>query len=227
MLTSVRHQLTQAGFTQAEIESMHKSLYEEQLKMDLPSASDDGDVEDAAGNGYTTWKATPSSPIPVSNGSISGGAYQGTLGSNSVNSGNSIGNVGGVGGNVGNIPQVWGTYKTSSTQNIALQKNAIVTATKSKLRYVIIKQDGSTLEMREQPSITPREMIGICKLMSLIATYVGVVLGDVQGVYNVNISWSKLIKELAIEKHFVEGMLPHSYNQDDEVLDIFLYDPPQ
>ena len=96
---------------------------------------------------------------------------------------------------------------------------------KTKVRYVIVKTDGSSLELKEQPQITPREMIGLSQLMSLISVYMATaVLGNPYQDYNFTIKWSELIKNLSIEKHFIGGRPAHNYN-DVEVLDIFLFDP--
>ena len=68
--------------------------------------------------------------------------------------------------------------------------------TKKNIKHVILKKDGTALELVEQQSISLREMIGICKFISLVAsmsTSVGLA---------VNIQWSELIKNLNIENHF-------------------------
>jgi hypothetical protein len=108
---------------------------------------------------------------------------------------------------------------------VGQQLNLVSPLEKTKVRYVIIKKGGSTLELQEQDAITPRELIGLAKLMNMVSTFTTVVLGTVGGGYNFHIVWSKLISQLGIEKHFVDGLPVGDYNNDDEVLDVFLIDP--
>lgn len=124
---------------------------------------------------------------------------------------------------------------TLTTSSLAQQppkhrwSNLIIGSTKgvkkSKVRYVIVKQDNTTLELREQPTMTPQEMIGITKFISLVSTYTTLILGEAIVEYNFHIRWSELIESLGISKHFVPGLAPAEYDNDaNEVLDILLYD---
>lgn len=98
--------------------------------------------------------------------------------------------------------------------------------TKKKVRYVIVKDNLDTLELKEQPTITPHEMIGISKFVAMVSTYTTLILGQAVISYNFNISWSEIISNLGIEKHFVPGQTLSQYDNDNsEVLDILLYDP--
>lgn len=164
----------------------------------------------------TVW----SSGAPTtSNSNVSGGGYltgSGTL-------------TGSVGQAVAS-GTIWG--KTPATHpNMSIQYNAVPQSTpgvmnKSKLRYVIIKEDSTSLELKEQPTISPREMIGLTKFINLVATYSLAIKGDFSGAYNLNICWSELIKDLQIDKHFVPGSVS-SYNTTSDTLDVILFDPPQ
>lgn len=98
--------------------------------------------------------------------------------------------------------------------------------TKTKVRYVIVQADLSTLELKEQPTITPQEMIGLSKFLGLVSTYTVLILGQAVINYNFNIKWSDIIANLGIQQHFVAGQaLLHYDNDNSEVLDILLYDP--
>lgn len=113
--------------------------------------------------------------------------------------------------------------KTGWNQINSLSKAQPVT--KTKVRYVIIKSDKTTLELRELSTITPQEMIGISKFLGLVTTYTVLVLGQALVSYNFNIKWSEVINSLDIAKHFADGKDPSDYDNDNEVLDILLYDP--
>lgn len=98
--------------------------------------------------------------------------------------------------------------------------------TKTKVRYVIAQADGTTLELKEQATITPQEMIGISKFLGLVSTYTVLILGQAVISYNFNIKWSEIISNLGITKHFVPGLALDQYDNDNsEVLDVLLHDP--
>lgn len=98
--------------------------------------------------------------------------------------------------------------------------------TKTKVRYVIAQDDGTTLELKEQASITPQEMIGISKFLGLVSTYTILIVGQAVISYNFNIKWSEIISNLGITKHFVPGLALDQYDNDNsEVLDVLLFDP--
>lgn len=168
-----------------------------------------------AGGGTTTTTTGGGvgSPVP---------AQQWPYGSTSTGNGSTITSTGNGATNYtvrsGATPQV-----TWNTINSLAQPKPV---TKSKARYVIIKNDKSTLELKEQSTITPQEMIGISKFLGLVSTYTVLILGQAIISYNFNIKWSEIIASLGITKHFVPGLALEDYDNDNsEVLDILLYDP--
>jgi hypothetical protein len=62
------------------------------------------------------------------------------------------------------------------------------------IKYVIVKRDGTRVELEEQQKISLREMIGICKFINAVSIY-----GTSP---SVKMEWSALIKNLNIENHF-------------------------
>jgi hypothetical protein len=104
-------------------------------------------------------------------------------------------------------PFAVGTASTNSSVTFGLPA-------KYKVQYIIELTDGQTLQLKEQPFITPREMIGLCKLINMvsIATQVGL-----------KVMWSDLITELAIDRHFVSGSSRNSYTDADTQY-VFLID---
>jgi len=104
---------------------------------------------------------------------------------------------------------------------ISVNKPAITivnsNASCTKIRYVIIQQNGDMLELTEKKTITPREMIGICKFLNIVAACCS------HGRMKVN--WTELTKTLKIENHFEKPkvVISNSSNQSD-VLEVQLHD---
>jgi hypothetical protein len=84
---------------------------------------------------------------------------------------------------------------------------------KKGVKYVIVQKGGSKLELVEQQTISPREMIGICKFINAVS------MATTQA-STTKMRWSDLIQNLKIEKHFQ----PMS-NQDSDYHYIYLNDP--
>lgn len=92
---------------------------------------------------------------------------------------------------------------------------------KTSMRIIVCKKDGTTLELKEQNQITPQEMIGISKFMTLVST----VLSSTSTSYNINIQWSDVITSLGISNHFVAGKTVNQYLAiETDILDIMLHD---
>ena len=89
-------------------------------------------------------------------------------------------------------------------------------------QYIIVLEDGMCLELDEQLQITPREMIGICKFISVAQTAVGLAMNG----HSISMCWSEFIEMLALERHFTVGLTDYNlYPKDNEVIHIFLFDP--
>lgn len=87
---------------------------------------------------------------------------------------------------------------------------------KHSVAYVIVLADDSCLELEEQPSITPREMIGICKFIMMASA-----ANNLD-----NISWSMLMSTLKIARHFKITHASHDqYDAASNVLYVKLFDP--
>lgn len=113
-----------------------------------------------------------------------------------------------------------GAYGIISTAPIpSMNVNQYTGMTKTKVRYIVVKNDGSTLELREKSTITPLAMIGISKFLSLISVFAGNA-----SVNSISISWTDLIDTLSIKDHFVNGLHEDDYPDDDDAFNIFLYD---
>ena len=82
----------------------------------------------------------------------------------------------------------------------------------SNITYIVKCKDGRSLTLQEEKSITPREMIGISKFISVVSAMAANVRGEVR--------WSELITNLGIERHFKEVQ---AVNPD--ILQIILTDP--
>jgi hypothetical protein len=118
------------------------------------------------------------------------------------------------------------SFSNSLLANYSLKTNPAIKllsgVDKRKVRYVIVENDLSTLELKEQSTVTPEEMIGICKFISLVSTMTVVYMATTP---DFNIKWSELIDSLNIRRHFTAGLSPSEYDSDDsDVLDILLFD---
>jgi hypothetical protein len=90
------------------------------------------------------------------------------------------------------------------------------TTPKSDVQYIIVTGDGDCLEMVEQSTVSPREMIGICKFINIVTQ---------AQVDNLCIVWSDMITNLGIDRHFKNaGLTETDYDDDTPILNVFLYD---
>jgi hypothetical protein len=107
----------------------------------------------------------------------------------------------------------------SNTTTIATPRKVV----KDKIAYVIVKTDGTQLILSEQSVLTAQEMIGITKFLSVVSATTNAVSAALSQGYNLQINWSQVIKDLAIERHFVTwtGTPGAATN----VFEILLYDP--
>jgi hypothetical protein len=92
---------------------------------------------------------------------------------------------------------------------------------KSRISYVVVCNDGHTLELAEQQSLTAREMIGIAKFINTVTGYAMALAAGA----NIVVVWSELINKLGIQRHFTAGLDVDQYDEDGDVLHIFLVDP--
>jgi len=149
-------------------------------------------------------------PMAGSSGSASGWPAGG------INIPVGAGSIGGLGG------AGLGGAGISINGGLNSQMTAAVLLTptvKNNVKYVIVPEDGSPcLELEEQKTITPREMIGISKFINMVNNMIS---AD----FVLFVNWTSLIKNLGIERHFVQG-LPNmpSYDQDNDTLYLFLFD---
>jgi hypothetical protein len=91
---------------------------------------------------------------------------------------------------------------------------------KTSVVYVVVFDDGSTLQLQEQSIITPREMINIAKFINMVTNYcVAGIAGQ-----SFDVKWSDLVMSLKIDKHFVSGPRHANYDTSTDVLYVFLMD---
>ena len=116
-------------------------------------------------------------------------------------------------GSIGAVSAWSGPVANSLTYPVTLN---IPSQPVSEVQYVIVDRAGNCKEMNVSKAITPREMIGICKFIS-IAT--------ISRLDHVSVDWTSLVQELKIEGHFVNGLNNyHSYSQPGTHF-VFLHDP--
>lgn len=90
---------------------------------------------------------------------------------------------------------------------------------KTSQRFIIVKTDGSCLELQEAPGLTPKEIMGFCKFFSLVSLSATPC--------NQSIKWSKMIANLGLNRHFVLTVDDfRRYKNNTEVLNVFLFDSP-
>jgi hypothetical protein len=123
-----------------------------------------------------------------------------------------------------------GISASPSYQNITWNfSNSTVTTTasawqtpdpvvKSDIRYVIVNEDGTTLELAEQAMMTPREMLNLCKFISMVQ------MSECEAQPLV-IKWSQLIEKLNIGRHFKAGKEDYTdYDDSGEIFYLYLFD---
>lgn len=133
----------------------------------------------------------------------------------SISSGTAVsGNPGGAFSS-GNLN--WPNTTFTIGQGIAARAPVSVTVPdiKEDVEYIIVRDDGTTLVLDEQDTITPREMIGIAKFLQIVQS--------VQP--GVSIAWSSLIEILNIERHFMPAGDSDELLLDSSVFYVFLNDP--
>lgn len=133
-----------------------------------------------------------------------------------------IGNTGGF-PSIGQLPGFSAANLTAGSVALTASKaNASVLVAgrgspKDNICYVIVMEDGSCLELEEQTPITPREMIGIVKFLTIVQSVMQA---------PVEVEWLDLIANLGIDHHFVGGEDDHhDYDNTDSTLYIKLFSP--
>lgn len=175
-----------------------------------------GPIGQQIGKQIQNGGVTSSTPVPTASGGVGASPNNWPFNQNAPVAGGSVGVV-----TTGTIAQ---SQKQFMWSNLIIGGQKAVS--KTKMRYVVIKKDGSTLELKEQSNITPEEMIGITKFIGMVTTYTVLILGEAIIEYNFKLSWSDMIMSLGISKHFAPGLAPDDYDVDgSDVLDILLYDP--
>jgi len=102
---------------------------------------------------------------------------------------------------------------SSSNIKISLTGGSV----KTQIKYIVVPNSGPCLELNEQQSITPREMIGLTKFINSV--------GMVCATTNVDMAWSQLIVSLGIQRHFTSGKAhPTNYDINNDTLYIMLFD---
>ena len=165
--------------------------------------NDDGTItiimDDAAG---ATW------PLPQG-----GGSYQPVGGNQGSTTGPSF------------SPS--GTIKVNTTVNNTTSPKVNLAGgsgtVKTNVSYVIVCNDGSTLELSEQNPITPKEMIGITKFINSVSSYYVAIFAH-GARSTINMSWSKLIDNLGIRRHFKAGPPKAAYDTTGDTVFVFLND---
>lgn len=127
-----------------------------------------------------------------------------------------------VAGTSGNI-SVTGTtvsnaIKTPSPK-IIIGGSGQSTSPKTDIQYVIVRDNGSCIELDPPMDMTPREIIGFSKFFSAVSA---LSMGG-----SVDIEWSSIIADLGIERHWCLGC-PHwsQYDNTQSTLYILLFDAP-
>lgn len=158
-------------------------------------------------------------------GAINGSSTAASAGSNFTGILNSSGQA--INGTVGSINGITpminllapGLGLAKPVISVAYPRSGITTD----IRYVIVQNDGTCVELAEDPMITPREMIGISKFIAVVNLIQQATLSNSKN--SVEIYWSELVDSLNIDRHFASnGLTVSSYNTPD-TLHIFLYDP--
>lgn len=87
---------------------------------------------------------------------------------------------------------------------------------KTDVKYIIVLHDNSCLEFEEQNPVSPREIIGIMKFITMVNSHLK---------EGTNVGWKKLTENLLIERHFISGHIHYNeYDQSGQTLFMFLMD---
>jgi len=128
----------------------------------------------------------------------------------------------GAAGAVGTVPSASSATAMASIYSAITSLNGSMSLSlpqpKTTVKFVIVSPGGQCLELNEHTTITPREMIGICKFVTMVAS-VGT------GAAPVTVSWLDLINNLGITNHFDLGQGDHTIydSRDDECAYIKLF----
>jgi hypothetical protein len=76
--------------------------------------------------------------------------------------------------------------------------SSFVIPQKNSVSFLVIKPDGTKLQLREKSPITPKQLLGINKFLALVA------MAAMGKMNNVKFNWLNIIKELDIMDHFQE-----------------------
>ncbi len=87
---------------------------------------------------------------------------------------------------------------------------------KTDVKYIIVLCDNSCLEFEEQNPVSPREIIGIMKFITMVNSHLK---------EGTSVGWKKLTENLLIERHFVSGKIHYNeYDQSGQTQFMFLMD---
>ena len=200
---------------------------------DLNSAEDDDDLGGMTFTG-AGWTPNFGAPIPgvggvnITSGGLPGAAPAASPAGSGVSASSPLGNI--TTGVTGILSSSGFTAKLTATSSMVAtgvngHPTAIISGGKKEkiyCQYIIVLEDGMCLELDEQLQITPREMIGICKFISVAQTAIGLAMNG----QSMSMCWSEFIEMLALERHFTVGLTDYKlYPQDNEVVHVFLFDP--
>ena len=156
------------------------------------------------GNGGLGW------PFPTSGSGISGST--GVAGSN--NFGSSIGSL------AGNVSYTNPIPALTTVQLTSMSITGGNTIAKDDIQYIVVLKDGHCIELVEQQTMTPREMLNIAKFISMVGQVLTVAPHT-----NIKVQWSDLIDNLGINNHFEDGFPDtKQYKLDMGIQYVFLYD---
>jgi hypothetical protein len=143
----------------------------------LPGAGQIGTSNPAVNSGTAPiWSSSPTAgQFPLNQGGFSGPAAQG------------YGTI--------NFNPIVATSRADHTLTAGPIKTSAV--------FVIVKSDGSTLEMNVKNKITPIEILNITKFISIACA--------AAERFDDRIQWSKMISTLGIDRHFVVGRKLEDY----------------
>lgn len=168
-----------------------------------------------------TWNSIAPGSI-ITNGSINGGTIV-TGNSSTTGPGNTTITWPNANTSVGGLTTSNPSYKLhANTSQILSNKPTVfiknTSAVCSKIKYVIIQQNGDMLELVEKKSITPREMIGISKFLNMVTIAITPGAG-------MRVNWTALIRTLKIENHFEKpSVVITNPTPSSDVLEIQLHD---
>lgn len=118
------------------------------------------------------------------------------------------------------LEENFGSFTISTEPMPELQMYLMGLTKKTLVDYIIVTTDGQCLELFEQEDITPQEAVNVCKFISLVQMLAS------HAAHGLQIQWLDIVKNLGIERHFVEGLKDYTlYPSNNESLHVFLFDP--